>query len=296
MQRKYLYFGYASNFVFLTQVLAFCNTSTGCSAGDVVPGVDSKYTPFEDRLYNRRNNKPHTSLPFVRTPPNKKAILRLRNLGYFPVQVTMPDGKKWSNFAQVIWTWYIHYCGAEGLTRTHSVAHLVLLYAFYGMWIDGRGEQWPVLKSIHLQSTNGRRRFANVAAESFVELFDLLHEQPSLVELLTDNGSDKSPPAAFLVAVEHGLRLMAQKSIHTMGGTCLSTPDDWKKVEQWRKTEVREHTVLLMHVWKISMCVTPVCAGVHSGCSHVSQTSKPEKVDMFSLVGFPRKKCGPRHL
>ena len=234
-----------STCVLLTHVLAFVSC-----VGDFVPGVDSKYHVFDGRVLNRRNNKPHASLPFVRTPPNKKAIKKLRNLGYFPVQVLMPNGKKWTNFTQVLWTYLIVYCDAEGLTRTHDMAGLVKLYVFYGFWMDSRGECWPVLKSIHLQTTNGRRRFAIVAVESFTELFSLLRETPSLVPLLTDSGSEMSPPPEFLVAVEHGLRRMAKLSIHTMGGKCMSTPDSWKDVEQWKKTEVRVtiHCILLARV------------------------------------------------
>ena len=76
-----------------------------------------------------------------------------------------------------------------------------------------------MIRSIHLQTTNGRRRFATCAKECFHVLFKLLEDEPNLSKLLTDH--KPQAPARYLAAVEKGLREMARKSVHTMGGGAM---------------------------------------------------------------------------
>ena len=80
----------------------------------------------------------------------------------------MPNGEAWDNFAEVLYTYFIHYCAAEGLTMSHDLARDVLLYLFYGTWEHKKTKRrYPVVRSIHLQATNGRRRFASFARPCF---------------------------------------------------------------------------------------------------------------------------------
>ena len=93
-----------------------------------------------------------------------------------------------------------------------------------------------MIRSIHLQTTNGRRRFAKFAGECFHKLLTLLTEEPDLDQLLTDE--KPQAPARYLAAVEEGLRTMGKKSDHTMGGGAILSKEKWRNVAKWRKREV----------------------------------------------------------
>ena len=205
-------------------------------AGDNIPGPQVVYQKNESRVLNRRSKKENITLRYIRGASHDAAIKRLRNLGLFPVSVSpedSPTGKLWNNFAQVLYTYFIHYCAAEGLTTSHDVTRSVLLYLFYGYFTCGvSGRNYPVLRSIHLQATNGRRRCASFVLPAFGKLFKLLDEHEELVDLLTDDGKAKAP-ASYMAAVEEGLMEMARASIHTMGSSALKSPHKWKSVLQW---------------------------------------------------------------
>ena len=68
-----------------------------------------------------------------------------------------------------------------------------------------------MIRSIHLQTTNGRRRFATCAKECFHVLFKLLEDEPNLSKLLTDDKTEA--PAQYLATVEKEFREMARKSV-----------------------------------------------------------------------------------
>ena len=119
----------------------------------------------------------------------------------------------------------------------------VLLYLFYGHFTLKRTPRlYPVIRAIHLQTTNGRRRFASFADECFHVLFKLLKDESNLSHLLTDY--KRKAPARYLTAVEQGFREMAKKSVHTMGGGALQSQERWSKVLQWRKREERIRILL----------------------------------------------------
>ena len=109
---------------------------------------------------------------------------------------------------------------------------------FHGFFGDTEStRKYPVIRSIHLQVTNGRRRFASYARESFYKFLNLLQQRPELQNLLKDQNVNKAPPE-YLAAVEEGLRLMGQISEHTMGGGAMKSKERWAQVESWRKREV----------------------------------------------------------
>ena len=233
--------------------------------GDSVPGPGDIYEAFPGRTVNRRSVKENNQLKFLRTASHDAAIQRLREAAMYPVHIPKtPSTQPWNNFAQVLYTYFIHYCAAEGLTMSHHVTRpvrkqhtylrthftrtcsfknlyvlvffQVLLYLFHGHFlVKATGRCYPVIRSIHLQTTNGRRRFATCADECFEKLFKLLENQPNLSKLLTDNKLEA--PAEYLAAVEEGLRAMADKSVHTMGGGAMRSQEKWGKVLQWRKRE-----------------------------------------------------------
>ena len=120
---------------------------------------------------------------------------------------------------------------------SHDVTRKVMMYLFYGTWMQKKtGRKYSVLRCIHLQSTNGRRRFSNYVIGPFQKLFDLLKDKPEYSDLLLDQGKGEATPE-YLAAVEQGLRNMGSKSVHTMGGGAMSSAKCWGKVPAWRKRE-----------------------------------------------------------
>ena len=214
----------------------YCN----CVLGDQVPQFDNKYAAFEARVANRRSVEGQSTLKFVRNASHDAAIAHLRNKALFPVLISaseMPNGKEWNNHAHVLYAYFIHYCAAEGLTMSHDMTRQVMLYLFYGEWIHKKTQRtYSVLRCIHLQATNGRRRFANYVAGPFANLITLLRDKQELTALLLDHGKGEAP-AEYLVAVEEGLRAMGTKSVHTMGGGAMNSSESWGKVSPWRKRE-----------------------------------------------------------
>ena len=85
-----------------------------------------------------------------------------------------------------------------------------------------------MIRTIHLQSTNGRHRFVSFADEYFHVLFTLLKDESNLSNLLTDY--KHKTPARYLVTVEQGFREMTRKSVHTMGAGTLRSQGRWSKV------------------------------------------------------------------
>ena len=213
-------------------------------AGDVVPSPDDEYKVFDGRKLNRRSHHTQPALRFVWKASHRAAIKRLRAAGLFPIRVPAGNGphkNDWDNFANVLYVYWIHYCAAEGLTLANPLSRKVLLYLFYGRYrVKGETVQrdrfYDVIRAIHLQVTNGRRRFASFAQACFGELLKLLESEPELAKFLEDGGKGNAP-ARLLVAVENGLRCMGVTSPHTMGGNSMESPDKWAAVEPWRKRE-----------------------------------------------------------
>lgn len=105
--------------MFLSRVLTF--------SGDTVPSYKSVYRRHDGRTVNRRSVKENDMLKFLRSASHNFAIDRLRQAALYPVQIPEAPPKKqpWENFAKVLYTYFIHYCSAEGLTISHVMTRQV---------------------------------------------------------------------------------------------------------------------------------------------------------------------------
>ena len=110
-------------------------------AEDDVPSSRSLYQANPLRQAKPESTQAHPVLSFLRAWPVNLTLEILRNRGFYPVQVKgsgMPNGKKWNNFAQFLYTFHAIYCDAEGLSRTQTLARQILLYLFYGTWSSSK--------------------------------------------------------------------------------------------------------------------------------------------------------------
>ena len=89
---------------------------------------------------------------FLRSASHKYAIRKLLEKGLFPCAVSAKNtnsGASFSNFNQVLYTYFIHYCEAEGLTQYHEMSRKVLLYLFHGTFKSTSECDVPVIRAIH---------------------------------------------------------------------------------------------------------------------------------------------------
>lgn len=123
----------------------------------------------------------------------------------------------WNNFAQVIYTFHVHYCVAEGLTETCEMTRQVLLYLFYGTWISTSNKSSSIIRYLHKKIISGRHRFGKYVQEHFESFLEKYSkpENASWCNYFKDNGEGEAP-LDYLVEIEKGLRSFGN-DLHAMG-------------------------------------------------------------------------------
>ena len=87
-------------------------------------------------------------------------------------------------------------------------------------------KDYPIIRAIHLNVTNQRRRFVSQADPAFEELFTVMDQEGFDMDILTDEGKASASPE-LMAAVENGTRELAQRCVHTMGALAGKNPDDY---------------------------------------------------------------------
>ena len=109
-----------------------------------------------------------------------------------------------------------------GMTWTSDLRELVWQYVFFGTYCmkihsqSTKFKSYPIIRAIHLNVTNQRRRFVSNADPAYKELFELMMEDDFDMDILTDEGKGSATPK-LMAAVENGTRELAQRCVHTMG-------------------------------------------------------------------------------
>ena len=126
------------------------------------------------------------------------------------------------------------------------MTRLVQLYVFHGKYTFTRtvrkqkvSVKKPVLHALHYMLSSHRSRFHHNVEDHFKQLYELLEKNPAWTVFLDDLGVG-TPPLAFLIAVEVGLRsyALSSKSRHTMRIDKINSPEVWGfRVKDWRKIE-----------------------------------------------------------
>ena len=89
---------------------------------------------------------------FLRSASHKFAIRKLLDKGLFPCAVSARNtnsGESFTNFNRVLYTYFLYYCQAEGLTRYHDLSRKVLVYLFHGTFKSPSECDVPVIRAIH---------------------------------------------------------------------------------------------------------------------------------------------------
>ena len=134
----------------------------------------------------------------------------------------MDDGQPFNNFAQVLYTFYVHYCAAEGLDETSDLARKVLLYLFYTELPPrprkASSKSRKPKKAIHClrkKIMSSRCRYGKYVTRYFKGFLVKLKENQDWTKYFADKGEGKAP-LDYLIEIENGLRRFA-RDVHAMG-------------------------------------------------------------------------------
>ena len=95
------------------------------------------------------------------------------------------------------------------------------------MKIHSKSEKYkayPIIRAIHLNVTNQRRRFMTDVDPAFKDLFDLMCQDDFDINILTDEGKASASPK-LMAAIENGNRELAQRSVHCFGAMAAKDPE-----------------------------------------------------------------------
>ena len=116
------------------------------------------------------------------------------------------------------------------MTWSHDLRELVWQYVFYGtysMKIHSKSDKYktyPIVRAIHLNVTNQRRRFMTDVDPAFKDLFELMCQDDFDINILTDEGKASASPE-LMAAIENGNRELAQRSVHCFGAMAAKDPE-----------------------------------------------------------------------
>ena len=154
----------------------------------------------------------------------------------------MPTKTEWNNFAEVLWTFLVHYCAAEGITQSSEMYVLVRNYIFHGKYNfvrtnkdDKRVHKKDIIHGLHFKLTSGRSRYVNNVNTHFNKFLKLFRKNNQWKTFFNDRG-DGNPPASYLAAIEEGFRSYGSDKF-TMGRSALKSRKRWGSVSKWRKRE-----------------------------------------------------------
>ena len=92
----------------------------------------------------------------------------------------------------MLYTFYVLYCYYEGLTRSSTMARQVLMYIFYGKYLQKKKNKpaipYPILHGLHYKTTAGRSRLAKNVRQRFAKFIELSAGKPSWTLMLDDKG------------------------------------------------------------------------------------------------------------
>ena len=143
------------------------------------------------------------------------------------------------NSPRCLYRYWVHYCRAEGLTRSHDMARRILMYLFYATPMY-KGRPASCLRIIHRSMMAGTHRFASGAVLAcFKDLLDILNDEHTGAEAtkwLTDKGAGTAS-TKFLAAFEAGIRKLALVGSRAFPRGSIASRAAWEKVEAWMKRQ-----------------------------------------------------------
>ena len=217
--------------------------------GEVVP-QGRVYILNVNRMSRPRATKTHCDMTFLRAYPVNEAINRMKDAkeaGLYPCKVKAaesPTGLDWDNYVQCNYEFATNYCQIEGLARKSLMAREVLLYTFYGSFLQ-RGKEVPLIRCLHYKTMSGRHRFGKFVKVHFAKFLKRYHQNSATwAAFLTDCGSGEAP-TEYCLLIEEGLRSFGT-DIYAMGSKALNSKAEWAIVAVWRKREA--YIALVRHI------------------------------------------------
>ena len=148
--------------------------------------MEAVYKVSNTPVLRTRAKAPDEHFTFLRAGSCQSATLELKNANLYPANVHKHiNGSEatWNNYADTLYTFLVHYCIAEGLTRTDGMVRLVMLYLFHGKYMYRAKKnvylEKPIIQGVHYKVINGRSRFVKDVAKKFARLITLLQEKPA---------------------------------------------------------------------------------------------------------------------
>ena len=90
-------------------------------------------------------------------------------------------------------------------------------------------KDYPIVRAIHLNVTNQRRRFMSDVDPAFKDLFKILARDDFDIDILTDEGKGSAGPE-IMASVENGNRELATRSVHCFGAMAAKDPKAYVRV------------------------------------------------------------------
>ena len=196
--------------------------------------VPTKFATYQ--LNPNRNSQPravatHRAMHFLRQHPVVGAVTRMKDACLYPLKIKTI---RWSNFAQYLHTFVVHYCELEGIERTSDLARDIELYVFYATYTD-KGKDYPIIRCLHYKTIAGRSRFGKYVKKHFGQFLAKIAQNPGWKIFFDDLGKGKAP-VEYLVLVELGLRSFGS-DMYAMGSRAMESMERWYAVSVWRKRE-----------------------------------------------------------
>ena len=143
--------------------------------GEVIPTAPYKMKDVKSRhnVWMPKALSGHPKMIPMRNSAVKKMVAELLEHGEPPCAVkaaNTPSKAAFNNFNRVLYTAFVFYCKAEGLTIYHELARIALLYLFFGRFQTKSGCPAPVIRCIHKMMQVVSYRFDSTIDDCFVDI------------------------------------------------------------------------------------------------------------------------------
>ena len=181
--------------------------------GEQIPTRSYKMSDVKSRegIKSPKALTAHHKLIPMRSVAVNDMINGLLDRGLFPCAVKAENttsGMPFNNFNQCLYTAWVLYIRAEGLTRYHELAREILIYLFHGTFTTKSGCAAPIIRYIHQRMQLVAYRFTSQIDTHFFEIMTLMNNNKKYHRFLDDDGAPKVP-RKYLILWEKGFRKAA---------------------------------------------------------------------------------------
>ena len=150
----------------------------------------------------------HHKLVPMRSAAVNEMINGLLERGLFPCAVKAKNttsGNPFNNFNQCLYTAWVLYTQAEGLTRYHDLSREILIFLFHGTFTTKSGCAAPIIRYLHQRMQLVAYRFTSQIDTRFKDIMTLMDKNKKYHRFLDDDGASKVP-RKYLILWGKGFR------------------------------------------------------------------------------------------